>query len=131
MVSCLASLCCKIYSEVSETAAMMKSMSSIVSTVCICGLVALDFFHDVGFVGETFLFLEVSASSIGSLGGVTSPCFCSSSYPFSSSLSYSFSTSSSPPPQGESEAFSSDPLFSFCTSSFFFLLLLLGASYSS
>jgi hypothetical protein len=79
MVSCLASLHCKISSEVYETMTMMKSMSSILSTVCICGLVALDFFRDVGFVGETFLFLEVSASSIGSLGCVTSPCFCLSS----------------------------------------------------
>jgi hypothetical protein len=48
MVSCLASLHYKISSEVSEIVAMMKSMSSIVSTVCIYGLLALEFFHDVG-----------------------------------------------------------------------------------
>jgi hypothetical protein len=127
MVSCLASLCCKISSKVSETTTMMKSMSSIMSTVYICGLVSLDFFWDVGFVGETFLFLEVSTSSIGSLGDVTSPCFYLSSSPLSSSLS----TLSSPPLLGESEAVSSDALFNFYTSSFFFLLLLLGASYFS
>jgi hypothetical protein len=93
MVSCLASLHCKISSKVSEIVAMMKSMSSIVSTVCIYGLVSLDFFRNVGFVGETFLFLEVSASSIGSLGSVTSPCFY---------LSSSLSTLPSPPPPSES-----------------------------
>jgi hypothetical protein len=82
MVSCLASLHYKISSEVFERTTMMKSMSSIVSTVCNCGLVFLDFFHNVGFMGETFLFLEVSASSIGSLGGVTLPYFCLSSSPF-------------------------------------------------
>jgi hypothetical protein len=106
---------------------MMKYMSFIMSIVYIYGLVAFEFFHDVGLVGETFLFLEVSALSIGSLSGVTSPCFYLSSSPLSSSLS----TSSSPPPPGESEAISYDELFIFCTSSFFFLLLLLGASYSS
>jgi hypothetical protein len=127
MVSFLASLHSKISSEVFETAAMMKSMSSIVSTVCICGLVALEFFHEVGFVGETFIFLEVSASSIGSLGGVTSPYLCLYSFPLSPSLS----TSSLPPPPSESEVVSSDAMLRFYTSSFFFLLLLLGASYSS
>jgi hypothetical protein len=126
MVSCLASLCYKISSEVSDIAVMMRSMSSIVSTVCILGLLALDFFHDEGFMGETFLFLDVSASSMGSLGCYFT-CFFLSSSPFSSSLS----TSSPPPPPGESEAVSSDALFNSCTSSFFFLLLLLGASYSS
>jgi hypothetical protein len=102
---------------------MMKYISSIVSTVCICGLVDLGFFHDVGFMGETFLFLEVLASSIGSLSSVTSPYFWLSSSPLSSSLS----TFSSPPPLGESEAVSFDALFKSCTYSFFFLLILLGA----
>jgi hypothetical protein len=68
---------------------MMKYMSSIMRTVYIYGLLALDFFRDVGFVGETFLFLEVSTSSIRSLGGVTSPCFFLSYSPLSSSL-YNF-----------------------------------------
>jgi hypothetical protein len=71
MVSYLASLYCNISSEVFETMVMMRSMSSIVSTVCICGLLPLDFFGDVCFVGGKFLFLEVSASSRGSLCNVT------------------------------------------------------------
>jgi hypothetical protein len=105
---------------------MMKSISSIMSIVCICSLLNLGFFHDVGFMGETFILLEVSSLSIGSLGGVTSPCFFLSYSPLSSSLY----TSSSPPPLGESEVVSSNVLFNSYTSSFFFLLLLLGASYS-
>jgi hypothetical protein len=34
---------------------------------------ALDFFHEVGFIRENFIFFEGLASSTGSLGGVTSP----------------------------------------------------------
>jgi hypothetical protein len=59
----LDSLYYKICSKVSETMTMIKYMSSIVSIVYIYGLLALDFFHDVGFLGETFLLLEVSSSS--------------------------------------------------------------------
>jgi hypothetical protein len=106
---------------------MMKSMSSIMSTVCICGLLDLDFFDDVSFMGETFLLLDASTSLMGSLGGFTFPYFCLSSSPLFSS----FSTSSSPPPPGELEAVSSDALFISCTFYFFSLLLLLGALYSS
>jgi hypothetical protein len=40
-------------------------MSSIVSIVSILGLLAFDFFCDVGFMGEKFLFLDVSVSSGG------------------------------------------------------------------
>jgi hypothetical protein len=127
MVSCFLSLHCKISSEVYKTTMMMIFMSSIMSTICIYDLLALDFFRDVGFVGETFLFLEVLASSRGSLGGVTSPCF----FLYSSPLSSSLYTLSSPPPLGEFEVVSSEALFSSCTYSVFFLLLLLGASYSS
>jgi hypothetical protein len=127
MISCFSSLQYKISSDVSDTMMMMRSMSSTVSTVCNLGLLALDFFRDEGFMGETFLFLDVSASSRGSLGSVTSPYLCFSSSPLSSSLS----TSSPPPPLGESKIVSSDVLFNSYTSSFFFLLLLLGASYSS
>jgi hypothetical protein len=75
MVSCLASFLYKISSEVSDTAAMMKSKSSSVSTVCSLVLLAFDFFRDVGFMGETFLLLDGSVSSGGFCGGVTSPCF--------------------------------------------------------
>jgi hypothetical protein len=78
---------------------MMKSKSSIVSIVCILVMVALDFFREVDFMGESFLLFKGLASS---LGGVTSPCFCSSSFPFISS------TSSSPPRPGDTEGVFSD-----------------------
>jgi hypothetical protein len=81
--------------------------------------VSLDFFHEVGFLGEIFIFLEGSASSMGSLGGVTSPCFYLSSFPLVCSLF----TSSLYPHLGDSKAVSSDALLRFCTSSVFFLLL--------
>jgi hypothetical protein len=76
------------------------------------------------FHGETFLFLDGSASSVGSLGGVTLPCFFLSSF---TSL-FSLSTSSSPPPPGDSEAVSYDVVLSCWTSSVFFLLLVPGVS---
>jgi hypothetical protein len=81
MVSYFASLRCKISSNVSDIAAMMRPISSTVSIVCNLGLLDFDFFPDVGFVGETSIFLDVSTSSRGSLGGITSPCFCFSSSP--------------------------------------------------
>jgi hypothetical protein len=81
--------------EASFRDAMMKSKSSAVSTIYILVTVALDLFWEEGFEGVTFLFFKGSASS---LGGVTSPCFCSYSFPFISS------TSSSPPRLGDSEA---------------------------
>jgi hypothetical protein len=61
--------------EASDTTVMMKSKSSSVITVCNLVLLDLDLFLEVGFMRETFLFLEGSASSIGSLGDVTFPCF--------------------------------------------------------
>jgi hypothetical protein len=104
----------------------MRSMSSTVITVWNGGLLAFEFFHAKGFFGETFIFLDVSVSVRGYLGSVTSPL----SFLYSSPSTYSFSTSSPPLPLGESDVVSSDVLFNFCTSSFFFFLLLLGASYS-
>jgi hypothetical protein len=127
MVSCFSSLHYKISSEVSATAAMMRSMSSTVSIVFNLGLLYFDFFHDEGFMGETFLFLDASASSMGFLGGVTS----SDSFLSYSPFSFSLSTSSPPLHPSESKVVSSDALFNSCTSYFFFLLLLLGAFYSS
>jgi hypothetical protein len=73
MVACLALVFYIISCEASDTTVIMKSKSSSMSTVYSLVLVALDFFREVGFVGETFLFLEGSTSSIGSLGDVTSP----------------------------------------------------------
>jgi hypothetical protein len=58
-------------SEVSSTTMMMRSMSSTMRIVCNLGLLAFEFFHDEGFNGETFIFLDVSASSRGFFGGVT------------------------------------------------------------
>jgi hypothetical protein len=72
-------------------------------------------------MGETFLFFKGSASS---LGGVTSPCFCSYSFPFISS------TSSSPPRPGDTEAVFFYALLKSCTSAFFFLLLVSSVSCS-
>jgi hypothetical protein len=88
---------------------------------------SFDLFHDEGFFEEPFLFFDVSASMMGFLGGVTSPC----SYLFSSPSSSSLSTLSPPPPLGESGVVSFDPLLNSCTSSLFSFLLLLGASYYS
>jgi hypothetical protein len=76
MVACLASVFYKRSCEASDTAAMMKSKSLSVSTVDNLVLLALDFFRETGFVGETFLFLDGSVSSTGSLGSVISPCLC-------------------------------------------------------
>jgi hypothetical protein len=98
MVSCLASFFYKISFEASDTAPMMKLKSSSMSTVCNLVLLAFDFFCDVGFKRETILLLDVSASSGGFYGGVTSPCLCLSSSPLFSSLS----TWSSPPLLGDS-----------------------------
>jgi hypothetical protein len=100
---------------------MMKSKSSIVSIVCILVKVALNFFREEGFGGETFLFFKGSASS---LGGVTSPCFYSSSFPFISS------TSSSPPRPGDTEEVFFEVMLKSWNSSVFFLLLVLGVSCS-
>jgi hypothetical protein len=86
-----------------------------------------DFFHDEGFYGEPFIFLDVSIPMMGFLSGVTSPC----SYLFSSPSSSYLYTSSPPPPSGESGVVSFDVLLNSCTSSFFFFLLLLGVPYSS
>jgi hypothetical protein len=85
MVSCFSSLHYRISSEVSAIVAMMRSMSSTVSTVCNLGLLDFDLFCDEGFIGETFLLLDVSVFVRGSLGGVTS-CFF---FLFSSSTFYS------------------------------------------
>jgi len=59
--------------EASATIVVMRSRSLNVSTLCIFGLFAWLFFLEEGFCGEAFLFLVVSDSSIGFLGGVTSP----------------------------------------------------------
>jgi hypothetical protein len=55
--------------EASLRAAMMKSKSSVVSTVFILVMVALDFFQEEGFREEAFLFFK---GSISSLDDVTS-----------------------------------------------------------
>jgi hypothetical protein len=96
---------------------MMKSKSSVVSTVFILVMVALDFFQEEGFGGETFIFFRGSVSSLGS---VTSPCFCSTPVPFISS--------SSPPRPGDIEAFFLEVLLRSWTSSVFFILLGPGVS---
>jgi hypothetical protein len=111
--------------EASATVVMIKSKSSTMSIVYILVKVSLDFFQKVGFMGETFLFFKGSSSSAGSLGGVTSPCFCWSSFLFVSS------TSSSPPHSGDIEAVPSDALLNFWTSSVFFLLFGPGQSFAS
>jgi hypothetical protein len=100
---------------------MMKSKSSTVSIVCILVKVALDLFQEEGFGVENFLFFRGSTSSVG---GVTSPYFFSSSFPFISS------TSSSPPWSGDTEEVFSDVLLKSWNSSIFFLLLGLGVSFS-
>jgi hypothetical protein len=117
----LASCFCNISCEASFTIVMMKSKSYTVSIVCILAKVALDFFQEEGFEGETFLFSKGSASF---LGGVTSPCFCSYYFIFVSS------NSSSPPRLGDTEAISSDVLLKSQTSLVFFLLLVLCVSCS-
>jgi hypothetical protein len=66
----------------------MKSKLSEVRVVCILVIDAFDFFLEEGFRGETFLFFEGSSSS---LGGVTSPFFCSTSVPSISPPSPPFS----------------------------------------
>jgi hypothetical protein len=113
--------------EVSDTSTMIRSMPSTMRIVWNGVLLVFDFFHNEGFIGEPFLFLDVFASVSGSLGDVTSPYFCLSSSPSSSS----FSTSSPPSPSGESDVVSFDALLNSYTSSFFFFLLLLGVSYFS
>jgi hypothetical protein len=62
-----------ISKKASFRVAMMKSKSSIVSTVFILVTVAFDFFWEEGFRGETFLFFRGLTSSLGS---VTSSGFC-------------------------------------------------------
>jgi hypothetical protein len=73
MVSCLASVLYKISYEAYDTSMIMKSRSLTMSTICIFDLLSLEFFHDVGFIGETFIFLDVFASSRGLLSNVTLP----------------------------------------------------------
>ena len=73
MVSFFSSLYYKISSMVFETTTMVRLMSSTVSIVSILGFLALDFFHEEVFIGETFIFLDVSVSSGGFCGDVTSP----------------------------------------------------------
>jgi hypothetical protein len=75
MASCLASVLYKISSEALDTVAIMNSKSSTVIIVYSFVLLSLDFFRDVGFIGENFLFLDVSISSRGFQGGVTLPFF--------------------------------------------------------
>jgi hypothetical protein len=82
ITSFLASFFCNISFEASFTAVMMKSKSSTVSIVFILVMVALGFFQEEGFEGETFLFFKRSTSS---LANVTLPCFCSYPFPFISS----------------------------------------------
>jgi hypothetical protein len=62
-----------ISSKASLRDAMMNSKSSVVSTIFILVTMALDFFQEEGFKGETFLFFK---GLVSSLGGVTSPYFC-------------------------------------------------------
>jgi hypothetical protein len=100
---------------------MMKSKSSIVRTVFILVTMALDFYWEEGFGGETFLLFRGSTLS---LGGVTSPGFCSAPFPFSSS------TSSSPPRSGHTEEVFPEAILKSWTSSVFFVLLGLGVSSS-
>jgi hypothetical protein len=112
--------------EVSNTTVMISSLSSTINIVWNGGLLAFDFFRDEDFVGEPFLFLDVSIFVRGSLSSVTLSCFLLYSSP-SSSYFYS----SSPPPSSESNVVSFDALLHSCISYFFLFLLLLGASYSS
>jgi hypothetical protein len=93
----------------------MKSKSSVGRIVCILVTVALYFFQEEGFVGETFLFFKGSTSS---LGHVTSPFF------------FSASTSSSTPWSGDSEAVFPEALLKSWTSIVFFLLFVPGVSCS-
>jgi hypothetical protein len=83
MASCFSSLLCTSSYEASPTAEITKLKSSIMGTLCIFGLLALDFFRNEFFVGETLLFLEGSVSSGGFCGSVTLP-FLSYSFLFSS-----------------------------------------------
>jgi hypothetical protein len=110
-----------ISSEASFRAAMMKSKSSVVSTIFILVTVAFDFFWEEGFEGEPFLFFRGSTSS---LGGVTSPRFCSSPFPFSSY------TSSSPPHSGDIEAIFPKALIKYWNYLVFCVLLGSGVSCS-
>jgi hypothetical protein len=100
---------------------MMKSKSSGVSVVYILVTMDFDLFQEEGFRGGTFLFFK---GSVSSLGGVTSPFFCSTS------LSFISSTSSSPPHSGDMEAVFPEALLKSWTSLVFFLLLILGVSCS-
>jgi hypothetical protein len=75
MASYFSLFLCKISFEASPIAEIMNSKSSNMSTFCIFGLLDLDFFHDEGFMGETFLFLDGSVSSRRFFGGVTSPFY--------------------------------------------------------
>jgi hypothetical protein len=110
-----------ISSEASFRVAMMKSKSLVVSTIFILVTVALDFFREEGFGGETFLFFRGSTSSFG---GVTSPRFYSSPFPFSSS------TSSSPPRSGDTEAVFPEALIKYWNYLVFCILLGPGVSCS-
>jgi hypothetical protein len=118
IVSCLAPCICKISSKVSSTTAIMRSMSSTVSTFFNWGLLVRAFFLVEGFSGEKFLFYYVFVVVRGSFGGVSSP-----SPFFSPSSPPSWFTSSPPLPLGESGLLSFEVLYSSSvswTSSFFF-----------
>jgi hypothetical protein len=119
--SFLASCFSTISSEVSFRASMMKSKSSVVSTVFILVTMAFDFFREKGYGRENFLFFRGSTSS---LGGVTSPRLCSGPFPFISS------TSSSPPQSGDTKAIFPEELLKSWTSLVFFIFLCLRVSCS-
>ena len=85
--------------EASLIAATMKSKSSNVRVVHILFTGVLGFFQEEDFKGETFLFFDESSSS---LGGGTSPFYCSI---FSPSIS-----SPSPPSSSVIEAVLTDAL---------------------
>jgi hypothetical protein len=107
--------------EASLRAVMMKSKSSGVSVVYILVTVALVFFWEEGFGGETFLFFKGPASSLGS---VTSPFFCLDS------LSFIYSTSLLPPRSGDVEVVFPEALLKSWTSSVLCLLLVPSVSCS-
>jgi hypothetical protein len=115
---------CKISSESSSTAVMIRSILSSVSVAFILGLLAHVFFLAKVFSGEAFLFCEVSVPIGGSLGGVASPSsYVSLSSPPPFPLPWS-----SPPPSGEPDPSSTEVLSSSSiswTSTFFFFFFTL------
>jgi hypothetical protein len=115
--SCLASCFYAISSEASFSATMMKLKSYEVRVLSNLVLVAFTFFWDGGFSGETFLLFEGSSSS---LGGVTSPFFCST---FAPSISPPYH-----PCSAKMEEVFMDALSKSWTSSILFIFLGLGVS---